>query len=292
MKEKFLALLNKAWKFLRPKCWYIFLLIISTAYVLHYRFEIYELKEINACNLIFLLWLLLLALPLFSEMEFLGIKVKKEVEKEVEKATEEVKETLQNIQSQISQMQVNNSVANHFSFGNTALPSGGKLEELSQIIRELQKASKQAESDYSENQNNTPERSPKEFSQHPQDPVAFLAKVRCEIEVAVRQLCEKLGYSNVSQFWKMLGFLNRAELLTGMTCDLISQVRKIANRGVHGEIISTEYITFVETAYPQIMHQLDAASKQLTYIECPRCHFTGYTTHENLCPQCDYLNED
>lgn len=59
-----------------------------------------QLKELNAKNIIFILWIFLLAFPLFSEMEILGIKVKKEVEK----ATEEVKESLKNIQTQIIQL--------------------------------------------------------------------------------------------------------------------------------------------------------------------------------------------
>ena len=61
----------------------------------------------------------MLAFPLFSEMEILGIKVKKEVEK----ATEEVKESLKNIQTQIIQLQMNNSVSNKISIENTPLPS-------------------------------------------------------------------------------------------------------------------------------------------------------------------------
>lgn len=101
----------KIWGYVKQKWWYIVLVLGSSGYVLHYRYEIYQLKEINATNLIFLLWLLLLIFPLFSEMEFLGIKVKKEVEK----ATEEVKESVQNIQTQINQIQMTNSVATNFN---------------------------------------------------------------------------------------------------------------------------------------------------------------------------------
>ena len=121
----------KVWEFIKKKCWYIVLLAASSGYVYYYRNEIYQLKEINACNLIFLLWLLLLLLPLFSELELLGVKVKKEVEK----ATEEVKETLQNIQTQINQIQLTNSVATNFNFSNTPLPSEQKIEELLQMVK-------------------------------------------------------------------------------------------------------------------------------------------------------------
>ena len=79
------AFLLKVWALIKKKGWYILLLAASSGYVLFYRNEIYQLSEINARNLIFLLWLLLLIFPLISEMEFLGIKVKKEVEKSTEK---------------------------------------------------------------------------------------------------------------------------------------------------------------------------------------------------------------
>ena len=93
------------WKCMNGRKWYSLLLLLSSLYVWKYRFEINQLKELNAKNIIFILWIFLLAFPLFSEMEILGIKVKKEVEK----ATEEVKESLKNIQTQIIQLQMNNS---------------------------------------------------------------------------------------------------------------------------------------------------------------------------------------
>ncbi len=96
--------------------------MLSSTYVWCYRFDIYELKELNARNLIFILWLILLLLPLFSEMEFLGVKIKKEVQKE----TEEVKGLLQNLQTQVNQLQLTNSVANNINLSNATLTSEQK----------------------------------------------------------------------------------------------------------------------------------------------------------------------
>ena len=69
---------------------------------------------------------ILLLLPLFSEMEFLGVKIKKEVQKE----TEEVKGLLQNLQTQVNQLQLTNSVANNINLSNATLTSEQKIEEL------------------------------------------------------------------------------------------------------------------------------------------------------------------
>ena len=46
------------------------------------------------------------------------------------------------------------------------------------------------------------------------------------------------------------------------------QILKIANRGVHGEIISDEYISFVQKTYPELMKQLNEAMQgSTTYYE-------------------------
>lgn len=73
---------NEIVSYVKRKWWYLVLLFATTGFVVYYRnnVSIFELKEINAMNLIFILWLILLVFPLFSEMEFFGIKVKKEVE--------------------------------------------------------------------------------------------------------------------------------------------------------------------------------------------------------------------
>lgn len=249
------SVLEKIWEFIKRKSWYIILLVASSVYVWYYRYEIYQLNEINVRNLIFLLWLLLLLLPLFSEMEFLGVKVKKEVEK----ATEEVRESLKNIQTQMNQIQLTNSVATNLNFSNTPLPSEQKIEELLQMVKSLQATSPKI----NVGSNNS--------AIVDGDKNVFLFKVRLDIETSLRELCEKIGYYDRISTIKMPQLLKRADVIDGMTCDLIGQVIKIANRGVHGEIVSAEYVTFVEETYPEIMRQLKEASSRLVYIFCPRC---------------------
>ena len=269
---------KKAWEFIKQRAWYIILLVAGSSYVWHYRFEIYQFKELNARNLIFILWLLLLFWPLISEMEFLGVKVKKEVEK----ATEEVRDNVHTLQTQIAQLQMSNTVANNISFGNPTLPSEQKLEELLQIVRSMQAA------------HSSDRISASNSIDVDGDKNVYLFKVRLEIERTLRELCEKTGHNSKvpAPIMKMLQTLNRAEIINGMTCDLISQVSRIANRGVHGEIISDEYITFVQETYPEIMRQLKEADSRLKYMTCPRCKYSGYSTNENVCPQCGYISDD
>ena len=68
------------------KAWHIVLLTISTVYLVSNRFAIEKLDDASLISTVFIIWVILLVLPLFSELEFLGVKVKKEVKKAVEKA--------------------------------------------------------------------------------------------------------------------------------------------------------------------------------------------------------------
>ncbi len=239
----------KVWELIKKKCWYIILLVASSGYVWYYRHEIYQLKELNAQNLLFIIWLLLLLLPLFSEMEFLGVKVKKEVEK----ATEEVKSSLQTLQTQVAQIQLTSSVANNINLNNSPLPSEQKIEELLQIVRELQ-------STYPNTGAPLVDSAAKVDNKN-----VYLFKVRLDIETSLRELCEKIGQTERMPIPKMMQLLSRAEVINHVTCELISQVIKIANRGVHGEIVSAEYVDFVEMTYPEIVRQLKDASSRMQY---------------------------
>lgn len=72
------------WEFVKNKSkknyWYFFLLTISSIYVYRYRYDIYQMTELDAHNLVFILWIILLGLPLFSQIEVGNIKLKREIE--------------------------------------------------------------------------------------------------------------------------------------------------------------------------------------------------------------------
>lgn len=275
MKDKLLAFPKWIWNQIKAKKWYTFLLVLSTSYLVYYRFDIYDLETINARNLIFLLWLLLLAFPLFSELEFLGIKVKKEVEK----ATEDVKESLHHIQSQVAQIQMTNSVATHVNLSSSPLANEETLHELIQAIRNVQQL----------RPNELPDK--KHYSNEEELHV-FLYKIRYEIETALRNLCEKIDYTERTSIPQMVRYLNRTGILSDTGSKLIYEVTKIANRGVHGEIVSDEYIKFVEEAHPQIMLELKRSFKHIGYTSCPRCHYAGPALYDNVCPKCGYTYDE
>lgn len=251
------------------------LLCASSLYVVHYRFEIDQLTEFNAQNLIFILWLILLLFPLFSEMEFFGVKLKREIEK----STSEVKESIHDLQIQIMQTQIantNNQSVRIENYGPLA-----SAEQLKEILKT-----------YSD----TPHAS--STSQKIEEPVVppeaeYLIKVRLSLETSMRRLCEKLGFAmQRDTASNMASYLRRSDVLQDSSYEIVKQIINIVNRGIHGEIVSTQYIEFVRQTYPNIMQELENARKTLKYTTCPRCKYTGYSKYENVCPQCGFTYDD
>ena len=64
------------------------------------------------------------------------------------------------------------------------------------------------------------------------------------------------------------------------------EVQKITSRGIHGEIVSDEYITFVKTVCPKLLQQLKEISKKIEYIKCLNCGYSGYSKDGKICPKC------
>lgn len=228
------------------KAWYILLLSISTVYLVSNRFAIEKLDDASLISTVFIIWVILLVLPLFSELEFLGVKVKKEVKKAVEKSNEEVKASLDNLQQIVSQIQVSNSVAPQFTINSGSLPTEEKIDKLTEELHLFneQNKNKQAEQ---------------------QDKVTIpvqnleLFKMRYGIEVRLKEALELIGYNSKNRASLMQGtyYLNQQGVLDPTSTDLVIQMLRIANRGVHGEIIGQKYMDFASEAYPQIIDALD-----------------------------------
>lgn len=90
----------------------------------------------------------------------------------------------------------------------------------------------------------------------------------------------------------MMKKLMQIGLLDVDTYDSINYVFSIVNREFHGEIISNEYIEFIENVFPKIKKQLEDEESKLTFTVCPRCKYTGFSKFENVCPQCGYVYDD
>lgn len=52
-------------------------------------------------------------------------------------------------------------------------------------------------------------------------------------------------------------YLSQRGFLDPKCTDMLIQVVRIANRGVHGEIVDQKYLDFASEAYPQIIDAMD-----------------------------------
>lgn len=262
-------------KLIKKRGWYALLLIVSTIYVYGYRFEIYQMTELNAQNLIFVLWLILLGLPLFSEIEIGSVKLKKEIEE----TRTEVKESLGELKYQISELRISNSNSNMVFVGSQPLPTKEELSKMQQHIKQDQTAQSEIDSDFNVSEKNV-----------------YLFKVRLSLEKQLSALCNMFQYGEKRSMYSMIQMLLRHEVIDPDTVGLLREIINIANRGVHGEIVDDDYIDFVKKTYPTIKRILDTAHNFYTnnsyYYECPKCHYRGPSKYSNVCPRCGFVSDD
>lgn len=237
---------QKLLSFLKEKLWYIFLLAISTIYLAINRFAIEKLDDASMLSTVFIIWVILLALPIFSELEFLGVKVKKEVKKAVEKSNEEVKASLDNLQQIVSQIQISNSVAPQFTINGGSLPSEERMDNLIKEIHLL-------------NEQNTNKQTEKQDKVNIPAQNLELFKMRYGIETKLNDAMYYVGYNgkNHISLVQSAYYLSQQGVLDPKCIDLLIQVVRIANRGVHGEIVDQKYFDFASEAYPKIIDALD-----------------------------------
>lgn len=245
-KNEEIKLWQKLLSFLKEKLWYIFLLAISTIYLVINRFAIKKLDDASMLSTVFIIWVILLALPLFSELEFLGVKVKKEVKKAVEKSNEEVKASLNNLQQRVSQIQISNSVAPQFTITGGSLPSEERMDNLIKEIHLL-------------NEQNTNKKTEKQDKVNIPAQNLELFKMRYGIEAKLNDAMDLIGYNgkNHISLVQSAYYLSQQGVLDPKCIDLLIQVVRIANRGVHGEIVDQKYLDFASEAYPKIIDALD-----------------------------------
>lgn len=245
-KNEEIKLWQKLLSFLKEKLWYIFLLAISTIYLVINRFAIKKLDDASMLSTVFIIWVILLALPLFSELEFLGVKVKKEVKKAVEKSNEEVKASLNNLQQLVSQIQISNSVAPQFTITGGSLPSEERMDNLIKEIHLL-------------NEQNTNKKTEKQDKVNIPAQNLELFKMRYGIEAKLNDAMDLIGYNgkNHISLVQSAYYLSQQGVLDPKCIDLLIQVVRIANRGVHGEIVDQKYLDFASEAYPKIIDALD-----------------------------------
>lgn len=240
------------------KClWYLLLLMSTTYYVSLIHNNIIFLWPITKITTIFILWIVLLIVPLFSEIEFGGFKLKKEIEK----TRDDIRRDIVNLQSHISNNNNNNAI-----YFNSSVWS---KEELNNVFESLKKDMKMDNgiSKMSKSEENKREKlDGKSVDINNLDTLSYLAHVRVNIEKSLREICFSLNYEkkrngSFINIVDMLKFLYDSKIINNNILSSITQIQIIASRSLHGEFINNEYLEFVKKTYPLISEELNKIKK-------------------------------
>lgn len=233
--------------------WYLILVVASTVYLYRNHFAIDKINDASLISTVFIIWALLLVLPLFTELEFFGVKVKKEVKEAVEKSNKEVKDSISNLQQLVMRIQVSNNATNQLTINGNPLPSETKIEELTNEIRALVKQNKGTEKENTKENVSIPEQN------------VTLFKIRYGIEVELRECLELLKFESKIHITiiQMANILNGEGLLDPTITDMLIQTIRVSNRAIHGEMVNQKYVDFATQAYPQIMDALQECKNRI-----------------------------
>lgn len=274
---------NKIMQFLRKniklifKCiWGTVLLILGIYYICtNYKRIVVSMNLMDKAIIAGVF--VLIFLPFVSEVSLMGFSLKKEIKN----TKQEVKEGLVDLRSQIVDIKAITMQNNTQTLNIGYLPSKDEMSKILEENNEM-KISEEKAIYGSENENKF----------RVSDDSVYLFKVRFTLDKLIDELLNK---EHIFSHETAIRRLKNSKLISTNLLNQIIQVRNICNRGIHGEIISKEYIAFVRKIVPNLYKQLEQAAKHTGdkyYIVCPRCKFSGYSEYKNSCPSCGYVFDD
>ena len=219
--------------------WWVLILLL-TSYGLCKRFDaIVAGHDIPFDVFLFLVWVALMLVPIFQEVNFFGIKLKQSVDA---------------LKSEVSQLKstINNNINVKPVFNFTPTDSS-QLKELEQKYNDvldlvLQQNKKKPASQITA------------FLGVPQDnQILFSARFRIETEL--RRIWRYAFRPDANmQFYpvaKMLMELRKVDLISNELYGPLKEVIAICNYGIHGEDVAPEQVTFVKDLSPKLIAALE-----------------------------------
>lgn len=229
--------------------WWIILLGL-TAKILYKRFDaIVTGQSVPADIFIFLLFVALMLVPIFSEIEFFGIKFKKEIEdlrQDISMKLGDIKNEIRNTQTQT----VNQTIQ---GFGPP--PPDNKLPELENEIDRIVKA-KLREHGVSiapslTIQADVPENNLQMF------------KIRYNIENELRRIWQnRFENDEPNDRWKyqsvmkIIQDLTKFEIIDNNFYHILREILSICNYAIHGENVTDNQVSFVKKNAKQVLEYL------------------------------------
>lgn len=258
--------------------WWIILLIVSSIYI----FSNYDRLIITPTTIdiiILLALLIILFMPLVSEVSMFGMSIKKEIEN----TKNEMKNEFKELKYEIKEYTLSNSFRSdiNIGIGQDSLPPKESIkDDINKVESNLiEVVDKKNEDDIygkftlSEDQ-------------------LYLYKVKYTIEKYLNNIIIKLNINGCRGINTMINVLAKNETIDIITVEYIRKVSSICNRGIHGEIVDNEYITYVKNIFPVIVDRLEEIDSLLLPYICSKCGYRGYSIYSNVCPICGFVSDD
>lgn len=221
--------------------WWVVLLLL-TGIILYKRFEaITTGQSVPADVFVFLIFVALMLVPNFSEIEFFGLKLKKEIEDlktDINVKFGDIKNEIRNSQSQT----LNQTIQAYGQYGPP--PPDNKLPELEEEIDRIVKAKLQ------ENGVIIDQRLTSRIDV-PEDNLTMF-KVRYNIETQLRRIWENRFYEksydqriNHQPTMRIIQDLTKYEIIDNNFYGILREILSICNYAIHGEQVTDNQVSFV-----------------------------------------------
>ncbi|AXJ02493.1 hypothetical protein CYPRO_3260 [Cyclonatronum proteinivorum] len=221
--------------------WWIILLLL-TGIIFFKRFEAISMgKSVPADVFIFLIFVALMLVPIFSEIEFFGLKLKKEIEDlktDIKIKFGDIKNEIRNTQNQT----LTQTIQAYGQYGPP--PPDSKLPELEDEIDRMVKARLQEHGVIIDQQLTS-------RIDVPEDNLTMF-KVRYNIETQLRRIWENRFDENVfdqqlrhQPIMRLIQDLTKYQIIDNNFHGILREILSICNYAIHGEQVTDKQVSFV-----------------------------------------------
>lgn len=228
--------------------WWLVLIALLTA-LLAVRHEAILAGRVSVLDAAtFAIWIALLLAPLFSEMSFLGIKLKREMEQLKGELTAQIGDMRNELKAAID---VRTTVSPQFNF--PVPPNDAQLPQIERTIRD-------AISDAMQTAGKSAPPHPKEVQVS--EDVAFLFSIRYGLERELRRIATDRQLlpdtRRAVAGMQLLRAVQGAELIEPQLSHAIREVYAVCSPAVHGEEVTRAQVSFVRDVGPELIATLQA----------------------------------
>lgn len=233
------------------KIWY-FLLLSILSYNSYSTFSVEdEIMPLTKGSILYILNVILIFVPLFSEIEIGGIKIKKQVEA--------LQKDFDNKIFHLSTLITNHNInSNNINVSMQPMPSSEALNDSIEYVKY------RAGVNNIQNKDNISKYYNDEYEQ-----VGYLANVRRKIEIQLNEICEISLESNRKGLpvSRVLRYLMKNEVINLKLGRMIENIIIICNRSIHGEIIDKKYIEYIVDVNNYVFSELNNVKASVKKID-------------------------